>query len=543
MSIRTRSFWTIVSFVCSGAVLLAQSTIENWPAPASWSPSARVVPKGEVSPSAVDAVETVPTPPLHFVGLNPCRLVDTRGNGFTGPYGPPALTQGVPRNFVLTGQCGISATAQAVSLNVTVTNTQGPGFILIYPQGAVQPTVSTLNYVAGQTIANAAVVPLGTGGGITVIAGVSGTDLILDTNGDYPAGVVTSLSGLSGDVTLAPGSNVTITPTGQTLTVAATGGPGGVLPTGSTGQTLRNDGSQWVANSALTSNGTDVGMTGTLNFSSQVRVGAAGTLFLHNLGGANNTYVGLHAGATPSAGDANTGVGFNALLHTTSGGNFNVAMGQGALDTNTTGSGNIGIGNVALENITTGSGNIGIGNDAGMNVSSGSNNIYIGNAGFANESGQIRIGTVANITSGTVIVGISGFTSVGGAPVLVNGGGRLGTTTSSRRFKDDIRDIAAQSDGLMKLRPVAFRYKPEIDPTGFKEYGLVAEEVAQVYPEMVINDDQGRPETIRYQLLDPLLLNELQKQHRNIEAQQTEIDRLKAELAKLQARIETNSRP
>jgi len=544
MSIRTRSFWTIVSFVCSGGVSLAQSTIENWPAPTSWSSPSHFVSKGEVSPFAVDAVETVPTPPLHFVGLNPCRLVDTRGNGFSGQYGPPALTQGVPRNFVLTGQCGISATAQAVSLNVTVTNTQGPGFILIYPQGAAQPTVSTLNYVAGQTIANAAVVPLGTGGGITVIAGVSGTDLILDTNGDYPAGVVTSLSGLSGDVTLAPGSNVTITPTGQTLTVAATGGPGGVLPTGSTGQTLRNDGSQWVANSALTSNGTDVGMTGTLNFSSNVRIGAFGTLFLHNLGGANNTYVGLHAGAaTPSAGDANTGVGFNALLHTASGGGGNVAIGQGALDTNTTGSGNIGIGNVALENITTGSGNIGIGNDAGMNVSSGSNNIYIGNAGFNNESGQIRIGTVANITSGTVIVGISGFTSVGGAPVLVNSGGRLGTTTSSRRFKEDIRDVGVQSDGLMKLRPVAFRYKPDIDPTGFKEYGLVAEEVAEVYPEMVINDDQGRPNTIRYQLLDPLLLNELQRQHRNLEAQRAEIDLLKAELAKLEARIETSPGP
>jgi len=544
MSIRTRSFWTIVSFVCSGGVSLAQSTIENWPAPTSWSSPSHFVSKGEVSPFAVDAVETVPTPPLHFVGLNPCRLVDTRGNGFSGQYGPPALTQGVPRNFVLTGQCGISATAQAVSLNVTVTNTQGPGFILIYPQGAAQPTVSTLNYVAGQTIANAAVVPLGTGGGITVIAGVSGTDLILDTNGDYPAGVVTSLSGLSGDVTLAPGSNVTITPTGQTLTVAATGGPGGVLPTGSTGQTLRNDGSQWVANSALTSNGTDVGMTGTLNFSSNVRIGAFGTLFLHNLGGANNTYVGLHAGAaTPSAGDANTGVGFNALLHTASGGGGNVAIGQGALDTNTTGSGNIGIGNVALENITTGSGNIGIGVDAGMNVSSGSNNIYIGNAGFNNESGQIRIGTVANITSGTVIVGISGFTSVGGAPVLVNSGGRLGTTTSSRRFKEDIRDVGVQSDGLMKLRPVAFRYKPDIDPTGFKEYGLVAEEVAEVYPEMVINDDQGRPNTIRYQLLDPLLLNELQRQHRNLEAQRAEIDLLKAELAKLEARIETSPGP
>ena len=173
MSIRNRSFWTLLSFLCSFGIAVAQEAIENWPAPASWSLPARVISKGEVLPSEVEAVEAVPTPPLHFVGITPCRLVDTRGNGFTGAYGPPVLTQGVPRNFVLTGRCGISATAQAVSLNVTVTNTQGPGFILIYPQGSAQPTVSTLNYVAGQTVANAAVVPLGTGGAITVIAGVS----------------------------------------------------------------------------------------------------------------------------------------------------------------------------------------------------------------------------------------------------------------------------------------------------------------------------------------------------------------------------------
>jgi hypothetical protein len=122
--------------------------------------------------------------PLTFVGIAPCRIVDTRGNGFVGAYGPPALTAGVPRSFTLTGQCGIPGDAGAVSLNVTVTNTLGPGHIVIFPQGGAQPTVSTLNYVAGQTVANAAIVPLGAGG-ITVVAGVSGTDLIIDTNGYY----------------------------------------------------------------------------------------------------------------------------------------------------------------------------------------------------------------------------------------------------------------------------------------------------------------------------------------------------------------------
>jgi hypothetical protein len=139
------------------------------------------------------------TPGIAFVGVAPCRLVDTRTTtlpNFPAGYGPPALTQGQPRNFDLNSDplcTGIPAGVEAYSLNVTVTNTLGPGFILIYPQGGSQPTVSTLNYLAGQTVANAAIVPAGTNGGVTVIAGVSGTDLIVDINGyftdEYNAGV------------------------------------------------------------------------------------------------------------------------------------------------------------------------------------------------------------------------------------------------------------------------------------------------------------------------------------------------------------------
>jgi hypothetical protein len=161
-------------FVC-GALVFAGEGIPNWSVPATWSPA-----RTPGRPAALDV-----TSPLPFVGLAPCRLLDTRGNGFSGAYGPPALVASTSRNFPLSGQCGIPSGAGAVSLNVTVTNTQGAGFILIYPQGGTQPVVSTLNYVAGQTIANAAVVPLGTGGGVSVVAGVSGTDLVVDTNGYY----------------------------------------------------------------------------------------------------------------------------------------------------------------------------------------------------------------------------------------------------------------------------------------------------------------------------------------------------------------------
>jgi hypothetical protein len=127
-----------------------------------------------------------------------------------------------PRNFPIAGQCAVPSNAQAVSFNFTVTNTLGPGFLLVYPQDGAQPNVSTLNYVAGQTVANAAIVALGSGGGITAIPGVSGFDLLIDVNGYYaPSGIVSSLNSLTGDVSLVAGSNISVTPSGNSLTIAA----------------------------------------------------------------------------------------------------------------------------------------------------------------------------------------------------------------------------------------------------------------------------------------------------------------------------------
>ena len=200
--------------------------IADWPAPLLWGLSAAEAPSdSDKAPSVLkrEGLQVLPTAPLPLIGITPCRIADTRGNGFTGQYGPPSLA-GPPRNFTLTGQCGIGGTAQAVSLNITVTNTQGPGFILIYPQGGAAPVVSTLNYIAGQTVANGAVVPLGTGGGVTVVAGVSGTDLIIDTNGYYDnSGIITSVlpgTGLSGGGTSGTVS-LGIAPGGVTSTELA----------------------------------------------------------------------------------------------------------------------------------------------------------------------------------------------------------------------------------------------------------------------------------------------------------------------------------
>jgi hypothetical protein len=176
---RTLAFAILASFVF-GAVALAQDIpLNNWTVP----PYRTTGAAGGLSTMA-DV-----TPAISFVGVLPCRLVDTRMAGFPAGYGTPSLTAGVPRNFDLNSQpncTGIPSGVEAYSLNFTVTQTLGPGFLKVYPQGGADPgDVSTINYVAGQTIANAAIVPAGAGGGITVIAGVSGTQVIIDINGYF----------------------------------------------------------------------------------------------------------------------------------------------------------------------------------------------------------------------------------------------------------------------------------------------------------------------------------------------------------------------
>lgn len=168
---------------------------------------------------------------LPFTPLPPCRLVDTRGGGapLSGGFLPPATV----RSYAVGGLCGIPANAQAVSLNATVTNATGSGFLILWAQGNGFPPVSTLNFVLGQTIANAAVVPLGTQGGISAALGVSGADVILDTNGYYsPVPAVSSVNGLSGDLTLAAGTGIVLGQAGQQLTIGTTG-TGGVVHDGS----------------------------------------------------------------------------------------------------------------------------------------------------------------------------------------------------------------------------------------------------------------------------------------------------------------------
>jgi len=256
-----------------------------------------------------------------------------------------------------------------------------------------------------------------------------------------------------------------------------------------------------------------------------------------NISGFDNTASGFNSLSSNTIGTGNTAAGVWSLLNNTTG-SWNAAHGEFTLLSNTTGIYNTAHGAFALYSNTTGSNNVGIGRSAGSNLTTGSNNIDIGNPGVAGESGVIRIGTAGTHTS-AFISGINGV-NVGGVPVFINANGQLGTVTSSRRFKNDIQDMGQVSEKLMQLRPVTFRYKEAAENgTHPIQYGLIAEEVAKVYPDLVQYDKQGKPFTIYYHLLTPMLLNELQKAHRENVAQSAKIAALTA--AQTVARAETAS--
>jgi hypothetical protein len=245
-----------------------------------------------------------------------------------------------------------------------------------------------------------------------------------------------------------------------------------------------------------------------------------------NTTGYYNTASGAEALGSNTTGNDNTASGAFALLFNMGPGN--TANGAFALALNTTGSENTASGYEALGSNTTGNFNIGLGGTAGDNIVHGSNNIDIGGSGTADESNTIRIG-LRGTQKRTFIAGISG-TPVLGADVTVNGNGQLGVLPSSARYKRDIRDMGGASAGLMKLRPVSFRYKE--DPSDTLQYGLVAEEVERVYPELVIRGTDDKVMSVRYLEFTALLLNELQKQH-------TELQKQTEKTQKLAQRLET----
>jgi hypothetical protein len=253
----------------------------------------------------------------------------------------------------------------------------------------------------------------------------------------------------------------------------------------------------------------------------------------NNTTGYANTAVGYHALIANTTGWANTAIGVTPLVHNTTG-NANTVVGGNTMGANTTGSRNTAIGLAALSN-STGDYNTAVGHAAGQGLASGDNNTYIGanvQTATITESNTIRIGSGS---TSAYIAGISGRTSSGGAAVYVNSSNKLGTVTSSRRYKEEIQEMADATDGLMKLRPVTFFYKKEYaDGSHLRQFGLIAEEVAEVYPDLVQYDADGKPFTVYYQFVNAMLLNEVQRHHREMKQQSREIADLKERFARLE---------
>src|SRR2546430_1391353 len=235
-----------------------------------------------------------------------------------------------------------------------------------------------------------------------------------------------------------------------------------------------------------------------------------------NTTGTENTANGFDALFSNTTGTDNTANGGNALFSTT--GIQNTAAGYNALYYNTTGAGNTAEGFRALYH-NTGSNNIGLGFNAGLNLTSGSGNVCIGAGvfGVAGESNTTRIRNV--------------YSSVASArAVYVNSDNKVGTLASSRRFKDEIKPMDKASETILALKPVTFRYKKKIEPNGAIMFGLIAEEVEKVDPDLVTRNDKGEAETVRYDAVNAMLLNEFLKEHRKVEEQQASITELRNEL-------------
>jgi Chaperone of endosialidase len=249
--------------------------------------------------------------------------------------------------------------------------------------------------------------------------------------------------------------------------------------------------------------------------------------------GNNNTANGEAALFNNTIGNNNSATAVNALSNNTSGNN-NTANGFEALLNNTTGNANTAYGFRALLN-TTGSRNIGLGGGAGFSLTTGDNNIVIGNSGFAADSNRIRIGTPGTHTD-TFIAGIRGATVQNGLPVVVGGQGKLGTLPSSVRFKEAIKPMDNASEAILALKPVTFRYKNQKNTTS--QFGLVAEDVAKVNPDLVVRDENGEIYTVRYDAVNAMLLNEFLKEHRKVEQLEKQIEALTAGLQKVSDQLE-----
>jgi Chaperone of endosialidase len=359
---------------------------------------------------------------------------------------------------------------------------------------------------------------LNTGGSNT---GIGAAALILNTGGERNTAVGTAamVNNNVGDDNTAVGDHALTSQTGE--------GPNTAVGSGALFNNTIGD--------SNTANGTFALFSNTEG-DSNTAIGD--DALLNNTTGSFNTANGFIALSNNMDGADNTATGAAALFHNTTG-DDNTANGLNALNNNTEGDANTAIGRDALFRNTVGSNNTALGAFAGSSLKGNSNNnIDIGNPGVAFESDTIRLGS--EFQTRTFIAGIRGVqTGVADAVnVLIDSNGQLGTMSSSRRFKKEITPMDSASEAILGLKPVTFHYKSDTKDT--PQFGLIAEEVAEVNPDLVICDEKGEVYTVRYDAVNAMLLNEFLKEHRKVEQLEKQIEALTAGLQKVSAQLEAS---
>ncbi|MFO1303327.1 MAG: tail fiber domain-containing protein [Burkholderiales bacterium] len=477
-----------------------------------------------------------PDKDLVYVPVTPCRLVETRGTFAAVYQGGGAFATNEIRTYTLQGGNGVcltqlppSVSPSAVQMQVYgIPTTTGSGDIEILPQGGTFGSTATLVYLGNNAFTSAsATSPANVANKqISVQVRGPGAHVAIDVVGYFQATPGTFVANID-------------LPNSTSASVGNIVKPGGAF--------MHNFGTNGTFLGSSSGNFTATGQANTGVGASALGALAAGQsnsavgafAMQKNTAGSFNTAAGRSALQNNLIGNNNTAMGYSVLLNAT--GDLNTGLGAAALNLNTTGVHNVAVGATALQFNTTGSHNIAIGSNAGNGYNTGDYNIAIGSPGQGGEAATIRLGS-SNQTR-TFIAGIRGVTtgSNDAVNVVIDSNGQLGTVSSSRNAKYDIADMGEASEVLMKLHPVTFRYRAH-EGAGPRQYGLIAEEVAEAAPDLVAPSRDGGVETVYYQHLAPMLLNEYQKQQHTIDAQQAEIAELRRLVEVLLARTSPEGR-
>jgi len=442
-----------------------------------------------------------------------------------------AATLSLPSTVIAPGSVTVTSGFTVDAGTVTLPYSTS-GMVVTSGTGVITEIATTVDAVQiGNSLGQLTSLPLGTAGQYLQSGGPAATPVW--------ANAVNSISGTANEVAVSAstGSTVISTPTtfiapgSSASTTTLTAGTNFLFPatTSSVGHFVQNGsvvfhtygtGNIFSGNGSgnFTLTGADNVCTGT-NSGSSLTSGARNTLYGFEAGaaltsGSNNTYIGYNAGTLDvGTGGESTGIGYNALSSFTGSSN----------------TGNTAIGYYSMQNLVSGQRNVAIGGQAGQAwTGSESDNILLGtnNPGVAGDNSVLRIGATTSATPGlgvlsaAYIQGITGV-SVTGSPVIVNASGQLGVTVSSRRYKDNIQDMDTESDDLYKLRPVTFSYKQDKDMV--KQVGLIAEEVHEIMPSLVLYNKDNQPDSVKYHDLPILLLNELQSLARRVAELETKL--------------------